>query len=193
MTTFLWKLSGIVLTINLLAACSPTSGETNSDSTSDLVPQGKQAIETHGAEETSTEQDEVGFEVAGGVIEEATNVPEEEKKQIIQAFQNYIGAFNEENIDAYMEQISENPQGFSYDSELQFVEETFAEYDTKRTASDVTIIKYNEDEAQVYSNLEIELEQQSTGGKVSSSGRQITVFSKENEQWLVTSVYFIRD
>ncbi|MFC4353585.1 nuclear transport factor 2 family protein [Chryseomicrobium palamuruense] len=181
-----------LLIVLLLSACAGEEQAANENSTADLVPQGKQAIETHAAESTNEEQ-QVGFEIAGGVIEEAQNVPEQEKQQIVQAFEQYIEAFNHENIDDYMARISENPKGFDYEAEKEFVQETFEEYDTKRTPSDVTIIKYDEQEAQVFANLEIELEQHSTGGKVTTNGRQVTVFTKEDNNWLVTSVYFIRD
>lgn len=185
-----WLVSLLIVT--LLTACAGDEPAANENSTADLVPQGQQAIETHAAK--STEEDtQVGFEMAGGVIEEAQNVPEQEKEQIVQAFEQYIEAFNQENIDDYMARISENPKGFDYESEKEFVQETFEEYDTKRQPSDITIIKYDEQEAQVFANLAIELEQHSTGGKVATSGRQVTVFTKENNNWLVTSVYFIRD
>lgn len=176
----------------LLGACAEEEQATNENTTADLVPQGQKAIETHGAK-SNTEEQQVGFEIAGGVIEEAQNVPEQTKQQLVQAFEEYIEAFNQEDIDLYMAQISQNPKGFDYDAEKEFVQETFQTYDTKRTPSDVTIIKYEEHEAQVFANLTIDLEQHSTGGKVTTTGRQVTVFSNENNDWLVTSVYFIRD
>lgn len=176
-----------------LTACSSSNEEVNQNSTADLTPQGKQQVETHSAQEGSAETGEVGFEMAGGVIEEAANVPQEEKELIIDSFNQYIQAFNEEDINTYMAHISENPQGFNYEEERTFVTETFEQYDATRTPSDITVIKYSEQEAQVFAKIDIELEQKSTGGKVSSTGRQVTVFSKEQEKWLVTSVYFIRD
>lgn len=176
----------------LVSACAGDEPAESENSTADLVPQGQPAIETHAAK-SSDQETQVGFEMAGGVIEEAQNVPEQEREQIVQAFEQYIEAFNQENIDAYMARISENPKGFDYEAEKEFVKETFKEYDTKRSPSDVTIIKYDEQEAQVFANLSIELEQHSTGGKVATNGRQVTVFTKENNEWLVTSVYFIRD
>ncbi|WP_243370602.1 nuclear transport factor 2 family protein [Tetzosporium hominis] len=179
-----------------LAACSSSDEAVNTDSATDLVPQGSQNIETHSADGnavSSGEDEEVGFELAGGVIEEAANVPAEEKEAIENAFRTYIEAFNDEDLESYLSVISKQPQGFSYETEKQFVTDTFEQYDTKRSAEDITIIKYNEQEAQVYSTVSIDLEQHSTGGKATSSGRQVTVFAKEDGNWLVTSVYFIRD
>ncbi|WP_392456013.1 nuclear transport factor 2 family protein [Chryseomicrobium aureum] len=181
----------------LLAACSSQDEEVNSSSAGDLVPQGAGQIETHSAtentESTEGQQTEVGFEMSGESIEEAANVPQEEQAAILEAFSTYIEAFNEEDIDTYMSVISSEPKGFSYETEHQFVKDTFEQYDTERIAEDVTIINYTEQEAQVYANIGINLAQSSTGGKFSSSGRQVTVFAKEDGNWLVTSVYFIRD
>jgi len=190
-------LLGIITIISLvvLAACSSSEESINTGSASDLVPQGSSQVETHAASENkeSEEVAEVGFEMDGGKIEEAANVPVSEQEAILAAFSTYIESFNNEDIDSYMSVISKEPKGFSYETELQFVKDTFEQYDTARSAEDVTIIDYNEQEAQVFSSITIDLEQNSTGGKATSTGRQVTVFAKEEGNWVVTSVYFIRD
>jgi hypothetical protein len=57
----------------------------------------------------------------------------------------------------------------------------------------VTLIKYDKNQAQVFAILNISMEQESTGAKLNSSGRQVTVFANEDGKWRVTSVFFIRD
>ena len=102
-----------------------------------------------------------------------------------------MGAFNEEDIDRYMKTISKNPEGFNYEDEKVVVEDTFAEYDTVRTAENVTIIEYDESQAQVYADIEVKLSHPTSGAELDRNGRQVTVFVKEDGNWLVTSVYFI--
>lgn len=133
----------------------------------------------------------VGFEVVGEDIEEAANVPDDEKQQIEAAFAEYIAAFNAEDLDRYMATVSKKPHGFDYNKDKEEAASAFEQFDIVREASDVTIVKYSEEEAQVFANLAIDMLQSSTGAKLNNSGRQVTVFVKEDDIWKVTSVYFI--
>ncbi|MFJ7970413.1 DUF4440 domain-containing protein [Psychrobacillus sp. NPDC096389] len=174
----------------LLAACSSTEDTNeNTGSVNDIAPTDTQKTTDHGANDKS----EVGFEMAGGNIEEATNVPAKEKEALLTAFDEYMQAFNDEDINRYMKTIAKNPEGFNYDDEKVVVEQTFNDYDTIRTADNTTIIKYDKTQAQVFANIHIALEQPDSGAKLEREGRQVTVFVKEDGKWLVTSVYFIGD
>ncbi|MEK4629868.1 MAG: nuclear transport factor 2 family protein [Solibacillus sp.] len=132
----------------------------------------------------------VGFEVLGDSIQEATNVPEEEKNEILSAFDEYISAFNEKDLERYKEIISKNAKGFKYEEDIQAVSEVFKQYDVNRVAEDVTIVKYEKDEAQVFSNLKTATKEVESGAELSGVGRQVTVFVKEG-QWKVSSIYYI--
>ncbi|MCZ8539181.1 nuclear transport factor 2 family protein [Psychrobacillus sp. FSL K6-2365] len=175
-----------------LAACNSndeTVQNQNTNSAGDIAPTNTQATTDHGAEDKS--ETNVGFELSGGNIEEATNVPDKEKAAIIDSFTEYMESFNEEDTERYMNTISKNPEGFNYDAEKVKVEETFHDFDTIRTAENITIIKYDKSQAQVFSNIHTSLEQMDTGAKLDQNGRQVTVFVKENSEWLVSSVYYI--
>ncbi len=132
-----------------------------------------------------------GFTVFGGNIEEAQNVPVEEKNKIIAAFNEYIEAFNSENIQRYSATLSKEAKGFDYDQDLSEAQEVFNKYTVNREAQDVTIVKYNEDEAQVFANLSVKMIEDATNTEVASTGRQVTVFVKEQDAWNVSSVYYI--
>jgi hypothetical protein len=73
------------------------------------------------------------------------------------------------------------------------MEEQFSEYSLNYEVSDVTIVKYSEQEAQVFSNMKMLYKQLSTGLETKPSGRQVTVFTKEDGEWKVTSVHHIPD
>lgn len=182
-------LTTAVLTLLLTACNNNEDTNQNTGSVNDTAPTNSQTTTDHGA----TDKAEVGFEMAGGNIEEATNIPAKEKTAIIASFDEYMEAFNEEDIDRYMNIISKNPEGFNYDDEKVVVEQTFKDYNTIRTSDNVTIIKYNDKQAQVFANVHIALEQPESGAKLDRDGRQVTVFNKEDSKWLVTSVYFIGD
>src|SRR5690625_5066774 len=122
--------------------------------------------------EQETPGESVGFSLTGDSIEDAENIPEEEKEQILQAFDTYISTFNEKDLDAYMASLSDNTESFNLEEERAHTESVFTEYDLVREASDVTIVKYSEDEAQVFSVLKSSLKQLSTGLETSESGRQ---------------------
>ena len=179
----------LILTALFLSACGNDEAATNTNSAND----GETASDKSALEHGVTDQSEVGFEMAGGEIEEAKGVPKEERQAILSAFDTYMAAFNEEDLEKYLSVIATNPEGFDYEEEKKFIEDTFAEYKVNRTAEDITLIKYDENQAQVFASLQISLEQESTGAKLDRSGRQVTVFANEDGEWRVTSVFFIGD
>lgn len=84
----------------------------------------------------------VGFEMMGGNVEKAENVPAADEKAILASFDEYIAALNAEEIDRYMKTISKNPKGFKYDEEKTYASEVFEQFDIKRDVENVTIAKY---------------------------------------------------
>ncbi|MDM5332424.1 nuclear transport factor 2 family protein [Ureibacillus composti] len=133
----------------------------------------------------------VGFEVLGDKVEEVTDIPKEDKKAILAAFDEYIASFNAKDINRYTNTLSKDPQGFDYEEDISIAKNAFADYDIERVASDVTIVKYTKEQAQVYANLVINMNELESDAKLESSGRQVTVFAKEDDAWKVTSVYYI--
>lgn len=134
------------------------------------------------------EDEKVGFSMTGGSIEEATNVPEDEKEAILAAFDTYIAAFNDRDVEAYMAMIGSN---YDAEEERTFLEKHFENYEQIREPSNVTIVKYEAEEAQVFANINNELKQLSTGLETEDRIRQVTVFAKENGEWKVKSVHSI--
>ena len=152
-------------------------------------------VSEFGSIDHGVDESKVGFNLAGGSIEEAANVPAEEKELIIQSFDNYIHAFNNQNIDEYMGTLSENPKSFNLDEEREYIESVFEQFELSRDAKDITIVKFDEEtgEAQVFANLATKMKQKSTGLETNRDGRQVTVFTKEGEDWKVNSVYYMED
>ena len=71
-----------------LAACN-SNDETaqNANSATDIAPTNTQTTTDHGAEDKS--ETNIGFELSGDNIEEATNVPEKEKTALLESFTEY--------------------------------------------------------------------------------------------------------
>lgn len=144
-----------------------------------------------GNEELKAVEDEtVGFEILGDTIQEASDVPEQEKNEILSAFKEYIAAFNEKDLERYKNIISKNAEGFKYEDDIQAITEVFKQYDVNREAEDVTIVGYKEGEAQVFSTLKTQTKEIKTDAELAGVGRQVTVFVKE-DQWKVSSIYYI--
>ena len=61
-----------------------------------------EATNGYGAIDHGVDEKKVGFSITGDTIEEAANIPAEEKEQILEAFNAYIEAFNEKDIEGYM-------------------------------------------------------------------------------------------
>ena len=144
-------------------------------------------------QEETDEEEGVGFSLSNETIEEAANVPEKEKDLILEAFNQYIERLNEKDLEGYMDTISEKPSSFTREEEQKMVEEMFEEYDFTRESSNVTIVKYHEEkqEAQVFSNLNNKVKQLSTGLETAEKSRQVTVFTKEKNEWKVKAVHAI--
>ncbi len=175
----------LALALFVLTACNNTEDSKNEESNTEVNNTEDLAAST---EET---ENEIGFEVLGDEIEQAINVPEEEQAAILAAFDEYIAAFNAKDIDRYTQTLSNNPKGFEYEEDVNAAKQAFAQYNIERTAKDTTIVKYSEEEAQVFANLDIQMTEIETNAELASSGRQVTVFVKEDEAWKVTSVYYI--
>lgn len=94
-------------------------------------------------------------------------------------------------LDRYSATLSKNATGFDYEKDLVEATKVFNSYTINRQADNITIIKYEENEAQVYANLEIEMTEDETGTALSSKGRQVTVLANEDGAWKVTSVFYI--
>lgn len=144
-------------------------------------------------EKDTNEESTVGFEMSGNNIEEAQNIPEKEKEKIIAAFDEYIDSFNAEDIERYKNTLSKNAEGFNYQEDIKEAQEAFKKYNIKKTPSDVTIVKYTEKEAQVFSKIVTDMTETASKANLSTSGRQVTVFVKENDDWKVSSIFYIGD
>lgn len=142
-------------------------------------------------EDVSEGEEEVGFSLTGDTIEEAENIPADEKKAILEAFDTYITSFNEKDWDTYIDMISDESESFDKEEEIEYIETFFAEFDLVREPSNTTIVKYKEDEAQVFSTLGHKLKQLESGLEKEESARQVTVFTKEENGWKVKSVHSI--
>ena len=182
-------LTGTMALLLVLGACSdkedPKAGQGSVDD--------GESVNEYGSIDHGVDENQVGFNIDGGEIEEAAGVPAQEKIALMDAFDTYIHAFNNEDVDEYMGTLSKEPKSFTIEEEQTYIEEIFADYEINREATDVTIVKYAEDEAQVFSNLNTKLKQKSTALETSRTGRQVTVFAKEDAEWKVTSVYYMED
>ena len=165
-----------VVTLLLLAACSNKNDDLSAEERQNLIDEGT-----------------VGFEMAGGIIKKAENIPEKEEKAILSAFDEYIESFNKKEIDRFMRTLSKNPDGFDLEKEEEYMKTVFEQYDIKRSAEDITITKYNDQQAQVHSKITTHLFQIGTNVQHDNVGKQVTVFTKEDGAWKVTSTFYVGD
>ena len=165
-----------VMTVLVLAACGDTE-------------QGKEDMTEQEAQEI-IDKGTIGFEMMGDSVEEASNVPAEEKEKLLAAFTEYIDAFNAEDIERYEQTLSKNPKGFKYDEDLETAKQIFAQYSViDRKAEDVTVVKYSEEEAQVFSNMTANMVEEASDIEMTGEARTVVVFVKEDGEWKVSSVH----
>lgn len=173
----------------VLGACNKNEGDgLNEGSVDDgEVTNGYGTID-HGVDEGK-----VGFNMSGGTIEEAADVPADEKEAIVNQFELYMSSFNEKDVDTYLSTLSDNSKSFDKSSEQAELDKNFKQYDVSREATDVTIVKYSKEQAQVFSTMTTSMKQLNSGLEKNDSGRQVTVFAKEEGEWKVFSIHYLGD
>lgn len=181
---------GIMLT---LVACSDSEESSVNENT---VEDGNAANENnaidHGIVEDEKEKTEdVGFTVddEGNII--AADVPEEPAKELLTAYKEYIDAFNSEDIDRYMNMIAEKPDGFDREEDQAALIQAFDAYDSVYETSDETIVKYEENRAEVFASLNVKMKAANSEDAVEQTARQVVIFKKENNEWKVSGVHLV--
>jgi DNA segregation ATPase FtsK/SpoIIIE-like protein len=175
--------AALFLTGVLLAGC----GEKN-DQAAHSAEDGESSRaeqETHGTAETGESN------TARAPIEEAKNIPPEERTAILAALNQQIQSFNKKDLDGYMETISENPKSFDYDEEKAYVQKVFQTFDAVMEPANITIIQYDQtaQTANVFMNMKSTSKDIKTGKEVSQTTRQMMVFQKEEGSWKQVSLF----
>ncbi|WP_251475112.1 nuclear transport factor 2 family protein [Planococcus sp. NCCP-2050] len=177
----------------LLAACSDSEEPSVNSNTADdgNVSNENNAVD-HGVEDVEGEEkEEVGFTLNDKGEAEAAEVPEAEAEKILAAYQEYIDAFNAEDVDRYMEVIAKEPDGFDREEDRAALTEAFTNFDTTYKPSNETIVEYEENRAEVYAQIEVTMAEPNSDKSAKQSGRQVVVFKNEDGAWKVTSLHFI--
>ena len=178
----------IVALVLVLSACSGDKEESSSGSADD-----GEAVNENGTLDHGVKDKGVGFSMTGESIEEAEGVPAEEKEQILATFDVYIKTFNEQDVDGYLDTLSEQSESFDLEEERTKLKETFDVADIKREVSEETIVKYSENEAHVFAKVKTTEKQLSSGLSLDQSGRQVTVLTKDDGDWKVASIHYVGD
>lgn len=184
---------GLIVT---LAACSEADESSVNENTVEdgNAANGNNAID-HGIVEDKDQQDkkkeDVGFTVddEGNII--AADVPEEPAKKLLAAYKEYIAAFNAEDIERYMKMIAENPDGFDREEDQAALVQAFEDYDSMYETSDETIVKYEENRAEVFASLNVKMKAANSNDAVEQTARQVVIFKKENDEWKVSGVHLV--
>ncbi|MBD7909002.1 nuclear transport factor 2 family protein [Sporosarcina gallistercoris] len=197
------KITGLVGTAALALMLSACSGDDDStEKNSGSINDGEQTNENgsidHGVTDKgdtgakeAKEDDDIGFSLDGGGVEEAADVPAEQKEAIVAAFNRYIETLNEGDVDAYLETLSSD--GYDLDEERAATEQLLATHELTRTPEDVTIVKYSDEEAQVFTTMETAVKDKESGAQDVSAGRQVTVMVNEDGAWKAKAVHYIGD
>lgn len=163
----------------------------NADETKQNNPETGEPAPGNGAIDHGVDDKKVGFSMSGDKVEEATDVPKEDKEEILAAFDSYIETLNNTDIDGYLATLS--TKGYDLEEERQATEEMLENSTMKREANNETIVKYSGDSAQLFSTLKTTFTDIETEVENTHEGRQVTVFNKEDGAWKVFSIYFIGD
>ena len=168
------KLIGLlIIGVFLLGACSSNNNPTD-----------KKAADNK--KQTESTSQEVTANTTKPSLKEDKTVPEAEKKALLAVTDQYIKAFNEKNLDAYMATISKNPTSFKYDEEKAYTKKVFDTMDVKMKPTKITVIGYKPNDANVY--MELKTTVTSKGEKIVKTSRQVNTYHKENGQWKLTSI-----
>lgn len=173
--------------ILLLAACSNDKEKSVENGSVD----DGEATNENGTVDHGVDESKVGFSLTGDTVEEAAGVPADEKEQILAVYSLYVETLNKQDIEGYLDTLS--AEDYDIEEERSIMKKSFSEFELNREISNVTIVKYSEKEAQVFSNLKTTYKQLKTGIETSPSGRQVTVLKKSDGDWKVASIHYIGD
>ncbi|ANU10304.1 hypothetical protein A1A1_18222 [Planococcus antarcticus DSM 14505] len=178
---------GLILT---LAACSDSEEPSVNENT---VEDGNAANENnaidHGIDETPEESAGFTVDEEGNIL--AAEVPEEQANELLSAYDEYIAAFNAEDIDRYMKTIAQEPDGFDREEDKAALTQAFEAYDSQYETSDETIVKYEENRAEVFASLNVKMKAADSDDAVEQTARQVVIFKKENDEWKVNGVHLV--
>lgn len=171
----------------LLTACSDgEDSAVNSNSANDSDLQNENGAIDHGLEDKSA-----GFTMdSDGEVVQA-DVPSDEEAAILEAYGEYIAAFNAEDIERYMAVIAQEPEGFDREEDRAALEEAFVAYDLTYEPSNETIVKYSPERAEVFAEISLEMTEAGAEKVIEESGRQVVIFNKEENGWKVSGLHFI--
>lgn len=191
------KVTGLIGMATLALMLSACSGDDdNAQKNSGSIDDGEQTNENgsidHGVKEKGElDGEDGGYSINGVAIEEAVNVPSEAKEAILETFERYIDTLNAGEVDAYLETLSAD--GYDIDEEREATESMLATTELTRTPDDITIVKYTENEAQVFATMKIEVKDKDSEEAEITSGRQVTVLTQKDGNWKVNSINAIAD
>lgn len=170
--------------------------EADSDNTEQQATQNSNSTEPEDddddedLDEREDEQDgESGFSVVNGAVESAEDIPKVDEIAILAAFDEYIAAFNAEDLERYKKVLAQNPEGFDLEEDLVNSKRIFDNFEVHREASNITITEYTGSRAYVYADVVIDVKQDNSSSH--DEGKQLTQFVKESSGWKVTSLQAI--
>lgn len=174
-----------------------TADEADSDNTEQQATQNSKSTESdddddedEDLDEREDEQDgESGFSVVNGAVESADDIPKADEIAILAAFDEYIAAFNAEDLERYEKVLAQNPEGFDLEEDLVNSKRIFDNFEVHREASNITITEYTGSRAYVYADVVIDVKQDTSSSH--DEGKQLTQFVKESSGWKVTSLQAI--
>ena len=107
----------IAIVVGILLVLGACSADKEDSTQHGSVDDGESAT-SNGAIDHGVDDKQVGFNMSGGKIEEATGIPADEKEQVLEAFAVYIDAFNEKDIDKYMNTLSQHSKVFDLEARM---------------------------------------------------------------------------
>ncbi|WP_335870566.1 hypothetical protein [Bacillus sp. 2205SS5-2] len=120
-------------------------------------------------------------------------VPAEEKEELLTDFQQYIDTFNNEDVEGYMNTLSNEPLNFNYEEQRTVVTQIFDSVDSERVAENVKIINFQGEKADIYAELSAKTVVPDTEESAERSGKQLTIMHKTDDGWKVSAIFFQPD
>ncbi|MBD1379602.1 YybH family protein [Metabacillus arenae] len=146
------------------------------------------------SEEISPEESQLAFIESLAEVESGTgssDIPQEEEQAVIAALNQHIEAFNNKDLDAYMNTLSKHAIGFDYEQEREYMKKEFETLEVETTIKEAIIDEYQHDEsghfAAVYTLTSMKLPHPETGTMVEKEVSNYNIFQKDPEGWKMSS------
>lgn len=142
-------------------------------------------------EKSKKEAESPKEDVQAPALKEVEHIPADEKDALIAVIEQHAAAFNQRDLEAYMELISKEPSSFDFDEEKAYIKTVFETMDIKLEPVETVVTAFEETEATIVTMMNTIIKDHASGKELTTPSKQVNTLAKEDGQWKIKAVFAI--